>query len=196
MSKEVSSDYKQALTSLKKNQIVDLVKKAREVLELNTTGKSKGKLVEDLLNLHGSDKRPNLFMGKPLLSFAKDSHIKIPTRAPKVDRKAEKVAKKEKAAQTEASLKKQKMELLEKSIKASEERVARMEAAQKSRALKILNLENQKKTGESQDRASKQKFGTLRELLADLKRRSKGASKAELAQIRKELAAARKAFGK
>jgi hypothetical protein len=198
MSRESGSDYKEALMGLKKNQVVDLIKKAREVLELNTTGKTKNKLVEDLLNLHGSDRRPNLFMGKPLLSFAKDSHIKIPAREARVDRKAEKAAKeaakveREKKAQQET--KKRQVAELDKQIAESKETIRQMEEKQKENVLRLINAKKRERAKQSRTDERKRKFNSLMEVINDLKRRSKGASKEKIAELRKELEAAKKQF--
>ena len=80
MSSENRENYENALDSLKRSQIVDLFKKIKNVLELNVGKKSKNVLVKEIMDLHGSGSRPNLFNGKQLLSFDKESHIKIPRR--------------------------------------------------------------------------------------------------------------------
>ena len=128
MSNENAESYKKALAGLKKNQLVELMKKARNVLEMNTTGKTKNAIVDDIMNLHGMGGRPNLFKGKQLLSFSGNSRIKLPAREAKVDRKAIK-AEKEKAARTGkiAAIDKQIGEI-NRSIEMRKERLARGKA--------------------------------------------------------------------
>ncbi len=183
MSRESPQVYKDALMSLKKNQIVSMFKDLKEVLQLNTTGKTKPQLVEDILAIHGSSSRPNLFNGKQLLSFAKDSHIKIPEREAKIDRKAERVQK--------VSAKKA---LLDKQIAQGEKKIEELTAQQKARGLKILNLEKQKKTGASIGRERARRYSSYQAAIADFKKRMKGASSAKIAELRKEFAEVTRSF--
>ena len=162
--------YRKALTGLKKNQIVDLLKDVREALQINTTGKNKTELVNVLLAIHGTSGKPNLFGGKPLLSFNKDSHIKIPQRAAKVDRKAEK-AEKEAAKKESERVRLQKA--LAENAKKSKEKAQREQAQKAARIAKKQNM-------------------MMQEAVKKFRERARGASPAKIDELRKEFAEVRK----
>lgn len=80
---------KEDLLDLTKSQLIDIVKKIKEKLNLSITGKNKEMLVDIIFNLHNKNK----FYDKKLLSFGDDAHIKVPKRKIK-DPDFEKIEKK------------------------------------------------------------------------------------------------------
>jgi len=181
------SGYKNALRQLKRNQIVDMFKKIKDVLNLNVGKKSKPQLIEEIISIHGSGSSPNLFNGKQLLSFNKDSHIKIPSRDAPINRTGEKLAKQKKERVG-------KLSLVKSQISQTEKNIEKMTKAQKERQLKILNLEKKQKTDESRQRERKRQFATFKEALDDLRKRSRGASKQKLNEIKLELEELKKKY--
>jgi len=173
----------ESLQSLKKNQIVSLIKDVKDVLQLNTTGKSKPVLIKDLLAIHGSPRNPNLFMGKKLLGFDNTAHIVIPGRAAKVDRKAIK-AEKEKAA------KDTRRKQLSRDIEVSKARISAGEARQKELRAKI-----QSKTQEQLERTkSVVRTRNFNLLIKEYLQKIKGASPKDLARLRKEFMEAKRKY--
>lgn len=179
---ENAQSYKKALMSLKKAQVVSLMKDAKSVLEMNTTGKSKNQIVEDLINIHGTGKRPNLFKGKQLLGFGAAAHIKIPDREAKVDRKGAREAKK---AGEDATKKAN----LDKQVEQTKKNIQKMEANLAKTRSKVAGKEAAGAARGKQSKDRLAKIAKRKEAIADIKRRIKGASPAKLAELRKELAA-------
>lgn len=99
MSKELIA----AVKSLKRPQLISLLKQVKPFLSLATAGKSREALIDAALELHGKSK-PNKFYGKELFGFTDAAHIKIPKRA----------TKDETASQTKASALKSKERKLKK----------------------------------------------------------------------------------
>ncbi len=98
------------LLKLTKSQLTEIVKKIKEKLNLNITGKNKQELVDTIYNLHHKNK----FYGKKLLSFDNTAHIKVPERqiqAPNLKKIEEKKIKKLKET------KKGQLQLLQESFK-------------------------------------------------------------------------------
>ena len=87
-------EYKSALMALTKDQVINLSKKIKGFLSLNTANKSKAKIVDNIMELHGTGIMPNEFFGKPLLSFGDGGHIKVPRRETLKERKDKKLDKK------------------------------------------------------------------------------------------------------
>jgi len=181
------SSYKNALRQLKRNQIVDMFKKIKDVLNLNVGKKSKPQLIEEIISIHGSGSSPNLFNGKQLLSFNKDSHINIPNRDAPKDRKTEKLEKQKKARVGKLSLVKSK-------ISKTESNIEKLTKAQKERQLKLLNLEKTKKTDESKQRERKRQYASFKEGMIDIRKRLKGASKQNIEKLKKELEELKKQY--
>tara|TARA_R100000657_G_C4664910_1_gene108766 strand:+ start:244 stop:972 length:729 start_codon:yes stop_codon:yes gene_type:complete len=180
MSSETRENYENALDSLKRSQIVDLFKKIRNVLELNVGKKNKNVLVKEIMDLHGSGSRPNMFNGKQLLSFEKDSHIKIPRRETREEGRRAKAEKQSKAVDA-------KKKALDAQINASKRKIEELTKQQKATALKILNEEKREKARQVKGRERARKFASFKEAIEDLKRRNKGASKETRDQLQKEL---------
>jgi len=173
----------ESLKSLKKNQIVSLIKDVKDVLKLNTTGKSKETLIKDLLAIHGSPRSPNLFNGKKLLGFDNSAHIIIPGRAAKVDRKAIK-------AQKERAAKDTRRKQLSKDIEVSKARISAGEARQRELRSKI-----QSKTQEQLERTkSVARTRNFNLLIKEYLQKIKGASPKDLARLRKEFMEAKKKY--
>ena len=181
--------YKKALMSLKKAQVVSLMKDAKSVLEMNTTGKSKNQIVEDLINIHGTGKRPNLFKGKQLLGFGAAAHIKLPEREAKVDRKGARQAKEAEAKAKKAGEDATKKANLDKQVEQTKKNIQKMEANLAKTRSKIAGKEAAGAARGKQSKDRLAKIAKRKEAIADIKRRIKGASPAKLAELRKELAA-------
>jgi len=67
---------KEALRNLTTNQLKVIVKKIKEKLSLNISGKNKEDIIDVIFNLDGGNK----FFGKKLLSFDNSGHVKVPMR--------------------------------------------------------------------------------------------------------------------
>jgi Tfp pilus assembly protein FimV len=185
---ENAKSYKKALMGLKKAQVISLMKDAKSVLEMNTTGKSKNQIVEDLMNIHGTGKRPNLFKGKQLLGFGTEgaAHIKLPDREAKVDRKGAREAKEAEAKAKRAGEDANKKASLDKQVEQTKKNIQKMEANLAKTRSKVAGSQA---AGVARQKGVKAKFAKRREAIADIKRRLKGASPAKMAELRKELAA-------
>ena len=183
---ENAKSYKKALMGLKKAQVVSLMKDAKSVLEMNTTGKSKNQIVEDLMNIHGTGKRPNLFKGKQLLGFGDSAHIKLPDREAKVDRKGARQAKEAEAKAKKAGEDATNKANLDKQVEQTKKNIQKMEANLAKTRSKVAGSQA---AGVARQKGIKAKFAKRREAIADIKRRLKGASPAKMAELRKELAA-------
>lgn len=180
MSSESHSNYRNALNSLKRSQVVDLFKKIRNVLELNVGKKSKAVLVDEIMKLHGSPSKPNMYAGKQLLSFNKNSHVKIPVRETREEgrrAKAEKEVKKQGA----------KKALLDKQVESGKKKLEQLTEARKETAQKILNEEKRQKTKDVKSREKRRKLADIIQDIANVRKRLRGASKETMAELRQEM---------
>lgn len=177
------SSYKNSLKELKRSQIVDMFKKIKDVLNLNVGKKNKTQLIDEIISIHGSGSSPNLFNGKQLLSYDKESHIKIPMRDAPIDRKSERLAK----------IQKRKAKVDSEVVEGSK-RLQQMTKARRETQLKILNLEKKQKTDESKRRESSRKYASFKEGILDIRKRSKGASVQNLDKLKKELEELKKQY--
>jgi hypothetical protein len=180
MSSETRENYENALDSLKRNQIVDLFKKIKNVLELNVGKKSKNVLVKEIMDLHGSGSRPNMFNGKQLLSFEKDSHIKIPKRETREEGRKAKAEKEVKRVGA-------KKELLDKEVQSRKKKLQELTEARKETAQKILNAEKREKAKDSKSREKRRKLADIIQEIADVRKRLRGASKETMAELREKM---------
>lgn len=171
MSTETRRNYENALQSLKRSQVVDLFKKIKKVLELNVGKKTKGQLVNEIMELHGTGSKPNMYAGKQLLSFDKDSHIKIPRRE---------------------TIKEGRQAKAEKEVTKSKKKVEELTKQKRDTELKILNQQKRQKTKQVETRAKQSKLSGILEDIANLRRRSKGASASTLKELGKELVVLKK----
>jgi cell wall-associated NlpC family hydrolase len=167
MSKELVA----AVQALKRPQLIELLKKVKPFLSLATAGKSREALIDAALELHGKTK-PNKFYGKELFGFTDAAHIKIPKRETK-----EETAQKKRA----------------KTIKDTESKIKETEKKRKAAAEKVSAAEKKQKESESKREEGRKRYMSKKDKIEELKKRIKGASKAELAKIRKEMEELKKA---
>lgn len=167
------SSLADAVKSLKRPQLIELLKKVKGFLSVNSTGKTKEELADAALELHGKGKA-NKFYGKELFGFEKDKdkvHIVVPKRETKVETAEKKRAK---------------------TMKDTEAKIKDIDKKRKAIADKVSAAEKKQKEIEREREDRRKNFVRTKEKIEELKKRTKGASKAELAKIRDELSQLRK----
>jgi len=142
------SSLADAVKSLKRPQLIELLKKVKGFLSVNSTGKSKEQLADAALELHGKGKA-NKFYGKELFGFEKDKdkvHIVLPKRETKGETAEKKRAK---------------------TIKETESKIKEIDKKRKAIADKVSAAEKKQKEVERVREERRKKFVRTKETIDD-----------------------------